>query len=65
MPPIRFDRSRPKGSLVIVTQFGIAVFIVGLAILIRGSLLSMLVLVLACSLMGGSAALVLPVLGNA
>jgi hypothetical protein len=49
---------------VIATPFGIAVVIIGLVVLFRGSLLTMLVFVMVCSLMGGTAALMLPALGG-
>lgn len=47
-----------------LTIFGIAVTAIGLILLLRGSVMAMLIFVLGCSLMGGSAALFLTGLSN-
>jgi hypothetical protein len=47
-----------------LTIFGVAVLLIGLILLLHGSTLTMLIFVLGCSLMGGSAAIFLTGLGN-
>jgi hypothetical protein len=49
---------------MIVTVFGVLVVLIGSVLLFRGSVLAMLVFVIGCSLLGGSATLILTALGN-
>jgi len=49
---------------MIVTLFGIIVFVIGAYLLLRGSATAMLVFVMTCTLFGGAATLFLPALGG-
>lgn len=61
---VRDGATQPKGNTVELTFIGAAQFLIGGLLLLAGSTVAMFAYVLACGLMGGSAAMLLPALGG-